>query len=447
MLETLKKALKVKEIRKRILYTFLMLIVVRLGCQIPIPFVNPDAVKEIMKSFQEGGFSFFSALTGGSLEKMSIFALNITPYITASIIMQLLTIAIPKLDELHKDGEEGRKKIAEITRYLTVGLALIESAAMIYNFYNQGIFNTDTVQAGSMHDIRKWGVIITGVLAMTAGSAVLMWIGEQITEKGIGNGISIVLTINIISGMPSDISNLFKHYVLADNVSIGGRFLAAIIILGVIVAVMAMVVVLQDAVRKISVQMSQKVQGRRQVGGQQSNIPLKVNTAGVIPVIFASSLLQFPVVIASFFGKGQAGWTNYFNQSNWCNPSNIKYSIGFVAYLLLIVFFAYFYTSITFNPREVAKNLNDRGGFIPGIRSGKPTVEYLTKILNYIILIGAIGLIIVSIIPILANGLAGASVGFGGTSIIIIVGVIIETLETLKSMVSERNYSRVKGIF
>ena len=447
MLETLKKALKVKEIRKRILYTFLMLIVVRLGCQIPIPFVNPDAVKEIMKSFQEGGFSFFSALTGGSLEKMSIFALNITPYITASIIMQLLTIAIPKLDELHKDGEEGRKKIAEITRYLTVGLALIESAAMIYNFYNQGIFNTDTVQAGSMHDIRKWGVIITGVLAMTAGSAVLMWIGEQITEKGIGNGISIVLTINIISGMPSDITNLFKNYVLADNISIGGRFLAAIIIFGVIIAVMAMVVVLQDAVRKISVQMSQKVQGRRQVGGQQSNIPLKVNTAGVIPVIFASSLLQFPVVIASFFGKGQAGWTNYFNQSNWCNPSNIKYSIGFVAYLLLIVFFAYFYTSITFNPREVAKNLNDRGGFIPGIRSGKPTVEYLTKILNYIILIGAIGLIIVSVIPILANGLSGASVGFGGTSIIIIVGVILETLETLKSMVSERNYSRVKGIF
>ena len=447
MLETLKKALKVKEIRKRILYTFLMLIVVRLGCQIPIPFVNPDAVKEIMKSFQERGFSFFSALTGGSLEKMSIFALNITPYITASIIMQLLTIAIPKLDELHKDGEEGRKKIAEITRYLTVGLALIESAAMIYNFYNQGIFNTDTVQAGSMHDIRKWGVIITGVLAMTAGSAVLMWIGEQITEKGIGNGISIVLTINIISGMPSDITNLFKNYVLADNISIGGRFLAAIIIFGVIIAVMAMVVVLQDAVRKISVQMSQKVQGRRQVGGQQSNIPLKVNTAGVIPVIFASSLLQFPVVIASFFGKGQAGWTNYFNQSNWCNPSNIKYSIGFVAYLLLIVFFAYFYTSITFNPREVAKNLNDRGGFIPGIRSGKPTVEYLTKILNYIILIGAIGLIIVSVIPILANGLAGASVGFGGTSIIIIVGVILETLETLKSMVSERNYSRVKGIF
>ena len=193
--------------------------------------------------------------------------------------------------------------------------------------------------------------------------------------------------------------------------------------------------------------MSQKVQGRRQVGAQQSNIPLRVNTAGVIPVIFASSLLQFPVVIASFMGKGQAQWTYYLSQSHWLQPGSMKYSIGFVVYILLIIFFAYFYTSITFNPREVAKNLNDRGGFIPGIRSGKPTVEYLTKILNFIIFIGAVGLCIVATIPILASGVSGVSLGFGGTSIIIIVGVILETLETVKSMVSERNFSTVKGIF
>ena len=446
MLETFKKALKVKEIRKRLLYTFFILIVVRLGCQIPIPFVNGDAIAQVMRNFANENFSFFSAITGGSMEKMSIFALNITPYITASIIMQLLTIAIPKLDELQKDGEEGRKKIAEVTRYLTVALALIESTAMIIGFGNQGIFDTDAVKYSAMHDIRKWGVIVTGILAMTAGSAVLMWIGEQITEKGVGNGISIVLTINIISGMPSDIANLFKNFVFKEGMSIGGRLLSACVILGVIVGIIVLVVILQGAIRKIAVQMSQKVQGRRQVGGQQSNIPLKVNTAGVIPIIFASSLLQFPVVIASFFGKSPE-WSHYLSQSYWCNPSNIKYSIGFVVYLLLVIFFAYFYTSITFNPREVAKNLNDRGGFIPGIRSGKPTVEYLTNILNYIILIGASGLIIVAVIPILASGIFGAQVGFGGTSIIIIVGVILETLETIKSMVTEKNYSTIKGIF
>ena len=446
MLETLKKALKIKEIRKRLLYTFVMLIVVRLGCQIAIPFVNADMVAEVTSPFKEGGFSFLSAITGGSLENMSIFALNITPYITASIIMQLLTIAIPKLDELQKDGEEGRKKIAEITRYLTVALALIESTAMIIGFANQGIFNTDSISYGSMSSLRKWGVVLTGIIAMTAGSAVLMWIGEQITEKGVGNGISIVLTINIVSGMPSDISNLFTTFVTGEGKSIGMRILSALIIIGVIVGIVVLVVILQAATRNIAVQMSQKVQGRRQVGGQQSNIPLKVNTAGVIPIIFATSLLHVPVVIASFFGK-QPECANYLTQSHWCKPSQLKYSIGFVVYLLLVLFFAYFYTSITFNPREVAKNLNDRGGFIPGIRSGKPTVEYLTKILNYIIFIGAVGLIIVAVIPILASGLTGANVGFGGTSIIIIVGVILETLQTIKSMITERSYSTVKGIF
>ena len=253
-------------------------------------------VAEVTSPFKEGGFSFLSAITGGSLENMSIFALNITPYITASIIMQLLTIAIPKLDELQKDGEEGRKKIAEITRYLTVALALIESTAMIIGFANQGIFNTDSISYGSMSSLRKWGVVLTGIIAMTAGSAVLMWIGEQITEKGVGNGISIVLTINIISGMPSDISNLFTTFVTGEGKSIGMRILSALIIIGVIVGIVVLVVILQAATRNIAVQMSQKVQGRRQVGGQQSNIPLKVNTAGVIPIIFASSLLQLSLI-------------------------------------------------------------------------------------------------------------------------------------------------------
>lgn len=453
MLETLKKAFKIKEIRKRLFFTLLMFVVVRLGCQIPIPFVDGQALSDLFSGLAQSAdgtrtatqdaFNFFSIFTGQSLEKMSIFALNITPYITSSIIMQLLTIAIPKLDEIQKDGEEGRKKIAEITRYLTVGLALIESSAMVFGFKNTGLFgNPDT-----MGTAQYWTVLITCILAMTAGSAVLMWIGERITENGVGNGISIVLTINIISGIPSDVKQLFENFVTAEGLSIGSRFLYAAIIVAVLVGIVVLVVILQGAIRKIGVQMSQKVQGRRQVGAQQSNIPLRVNTAGVIPVIFASSLLQFPVVIASFMGKGQKEWTYYLSQSHWLDPANLKYSIGFLVYILLIVFFAYFYTSITFNPREVAKNLNDRGGFIPGIRSGKPTVQYLTKILNYIIFIGAVGLCIVATIPILASGLSGVQLGFGGTSIIIIVGVILETLETIKSMVSERNFSTVKGIF
>ena len=314
MLETLRNAFKIKDIRNRIIFTFLMLVVIRIGSQLPIPGVNNELFSNWFASQTADGMGFFDAITGGSFYNMSIFALNITPYITASIIMQLLTIAIPKLDELQKDGEEGRKKIAEITRYLTVALALIESTAMIIGFANQGIFNTDSISYGSMSSLRKWGVVLTGIIAMTAGSAVLMWIGEQITEKGVGNGISIVLTINIISGMPSDISNLFTTFVTGEGKSIGMRILSALIIIGVIVGIVVLVVILQAATRNIAVQMSQKVQGRRQVGGQQSNIPLKVNTAGVIPIIFASSLLQFPVVIASFFGK-QPEWANYLTQS------------------------------------------------------------------------------------------------------------------------------------
>ena len=451
MLETIKKAFKIKEIRRRLFFTLLMLVVVRLGCQIPIPFVSGQALTELFGKIAEtnsDALNFFNVFTGNSLEKMSIFALNITPYITSSIIMQLLTIAIPKLDEIQKDGEEGRKKIAEITRYLTVGLALIESTAMVLGFRNQGLFG-ESIQ-NSIAGVKGWTTIITCILAMTAGSAVLMWIGERITEKGVGNGISIVLTINIISGIPDDVKRLFEQFVTGKGMSVGSRILNALLICAVLAGIVVLVVILQGAIRKIGVQMSQKVQGRRQVGAQQSSIPLRVNTAGVIPVIFASSLLQFPVVISSFINANakQAEWTKYLSQQYWLSPSSgWKYSIGFSVYILLIIFFAYFYTSITFNPREVAKNLNDRGGFIPGIRSGKPTVTYLTKILNYIIFIGAVGLCIVATIPILFSGVTAAQIGFGGTSIIIIVGVILETIETIKSMVSERNFSTVKGIF
>lgn len=435
MIKTLRNALKVKEIRKGLLYTFLMIIVVRIGCQLPVPNTDPDVIKEVTGQFASGAFGFFDAMTGGSFSEMSIFALNITPYITASIIIQLLTIAIPKLEEMQKDGEDGRKKIQKITRYITVALAFIEALAMSIGFGNQGIFGNTSEMTTS----RYWFVIILAVITMIAGATLIMWIGEQITEKGVGNGISIVLLVNIIARIPTDIANLFTKFVTGSD-SIGGKVLAAVVIIAVILFVVAFVVILQDAQRRIPVQYSKKVQGRKMVGGSSSHIPLRVNTAGVIPVIFAQSLLQFPVVIGSFFGQNNAEWTRYLSSQHWCDPDNWIYSIGLVAYILLVLFFAYFYTSITFNPVEVANNMKKQGGFVPGIRPGKPTSTYLQTILNYIIFIGAVGLIIVAVFPILMSGIFDASVSFGGTSLIIIVGVVLETLKSLEAKMVVRNY-------
>ena len=435
MIKTLRNALKVKEIRKGLLYTFLMIIVVRIGCQLSVPNTDPDVIKEVTGQFASGAFGFFDAMTGGSFSEMSIFALNITPYITASIIIQLLTIAIPKLEEMQKDGEDGRKKIQKITRYITVALAFIEALAMSIGFGNQGIFGNTSEMTTS----RYWFVIILAVITMIAGATLIMWIGEQITEKGVGNGISIVLLVNIIARIPTDIANLFTKFVTGSD-SIGGKVLAAVVIIAVILFVVAFVVILQDAQRRIPVQYSKKVQGRKMVGGSSSHIPLRVNTAGVIPVIFAQSLLQFPVVIGSFFGQNNAEWTRYLSSQHWCDPDNWIYSIGLVAYILLVLFFAYFYTSITFNPVEVANNMKKQGGFVPGIRPGKPTSTYLQTILNYIIFIGAVGLIIVAVFPILMSGIFDASVSFGGTSLIIIVGVVLETLKSLEAKMVVRNY-------
>ena len=270
-----------------------------------------------------------------------------------------------------------------------------------------------------------------------------MWIGERITEKGVGNGISIVLVINIISRIPSDMTALFEQFVKGKPIA--SAALAVVIILAIIIALVVFVVILQSGERRIAVQYSQKVAGRRTYGGQSTNIPLKVNTAGVIPIIFASSLMQFPVVIASFMGKGNGSGIGSeilrgLNQSNWCNPEQLKYTWGLILYIVLTVFFAYFYTSITFNPLEIANNMKKSGGFIPGIRPGKPTVEYLTKILNYIIFIGACGLVLVQVVPILFNGWLGAKVSFGGTSLIIIVSVVLETLKQIESQMLVRNY-------
>ena len=433
MFKTIVQAFKIKEIRKRIIYTIVMLIIVRLGCQLPLPGTDAAVIKEILGGLSTGAFGFFDAMTGSSFSSMSIFALNITVYITASIIIQLLTIAIPKLEELQKEGEDGRQKIAKITRYLTVGLALIESVAMVIGFGNQGIFGS--LSGG----IYVW-TMIADILILTAGATLIMWMGEQITEKGIGNGISIILLINIVSTMPNDFSNLYQQFVKGAS-SIGMAVLSALIIIALVVFVVAFIVYLNDGERRIAVQYSQKVVGRRSYGGQASHIPLKVNTAGVIPIIFAVSLFQFPVIIANFATNYQPGtWTRFFTSSYWCNPQYPIYSLGLLLYIALIIFFAYFYTQITFNPTEVSNNIKKQGGFVPGIRPGKATEDYFKKVLKYLIFIGAVGLIIVAIIPMIVSGVFNASLSFAGTSMIIVVGVILETAKKLESMLLVRNY-------
>ena len=433
MFKSLMNALKVKELRNKILFTICMLGVIRLGSAIPVPGMNVSVFQNWFKSLTESdSFGFMDRFTGGSFENMSILALNITPYITSSIIIQLLTIAIPKFEEWQRDGEDGRKKLTALTRYVTVALALIESIAMAIGFYRNTGFLTE----------QSIFLVIQIVAALTAGSAFLMWIGERITDNGVGNGISIVLTINILSRMPSDLKALYDQFVSGKAIARG--VVSAIIILAVIVAMVVLVVLLNGAERRIPVQYAKKIQGRKTYGGNRSEIPLKVNTAGVMPIIFAMSLFQFPIIISQLVGYNGTGFWGkfiaYLNQSNWCNPNHWNYSIGLVVYILLLIFFAYFYTSITFNPLEIADKMKKQGGFIPGIRPGKPTSDYLTSILNYIIFIGACGLTIIGVLPIFFNGVFGASVSFGGTSLIIVVSVILETIKQIESQMLVRNY-------
>ncbi len=443
MLTTIQNALRTKEIRMKLLYVLLALVIVRIGCNIPIPGTDSSVMQELFANNQALGF--LDVMTGGSFSRMSIFALNITPYITASIIFQLLTIAIPRLEEMQKDGEDGRQKINEYTRYLSIALAVIEGGAMIIGFRNQGLFVNNGYTS-----------MIVAVVALTAGAAFLMWLGEQITEKGVGNGISIILLINIVARIPSDLSNLYNTYIKGAS-NITNAIVAAVIILGVIIAMFVFIVFLQDGERKIPVQYAKKVQGRKVTGGQSSHIPLKVNTAGVIPVIFASSMMSLPVVIASFANIRPATgpkatlfqkFLTLCSQSEWCKVGSwgeFKYTLGLLIYIVLIIFFAYFYTSVTFNPLEISNNMKHQGGFIPGIRPGKPTTEYLTTVLNSVILLGAIGMIIACVLPIVFSGAFGADVSFSGTSLIIVVGVVIETIKQIESLVIVRHYKGFLG--
>ena len=425
MLETLRNAFKIKDIRNRILFTFFMLVVIRIGSELPAPGVNGEVFKQWFESQSADGFGFFNAITGGSFLNMSVFALNITPYITSSIIIQLLTIAIPKLEEMQRDGEEGRKKMTAITRYLTVALALIQAVAMTIFFYR----GDQLTSSGPLTFI----MVVTG---LTAGSTVLMWIGERITEKGVGNGISIVLTINIISRIPQDLGTLWSQFIV--NKSIPKAIVAALIICAIIVAMVVFVVFLQDAERRIPVQYSKKIQGRKQVGGQQTHIPLKVNTGGVIPVIFASSLMMAPIQIASFFPS------NDFikEMQKWLG---LKTWYSLVIYVLLILFFTFFYTKMQINPEKVAENLGKSGSYIPSVRPGSETKDYINRVLSRITVLGSVALAFIAVMPHVMPLIwpdLPSSMALGGTGMIIVVGVAIETVRQVQGLITQKSYKK-----
>ncbi len=433
MFKGLVNAIKIKEIRNGLLFALFILVVVRLGSQIPAPGVDVAGLKEYLANNLGQAGTLIDSFTGGSFSEMSIFALSVTPYITSSIIIQLLTIAIPALEEMQKDGEEGRKKMTAITRFVSIALAIIESLGLSIGFGRAGY-------------IENYGFlsVMVIVVTLTAGSTVIMWLGERITSRGIGNGISIILLINIVSRMPSDFYNLYQMFVQGKDIVY--MVISIVIILGVVLLTTVLTIILQDAERRIPVSYAQKVQGRRMVGARSSHIPLKVNTGNVMPIIFASTLMSVPSIVINLFKVevkstvGQKIITG-LSQSYWFKPGYPWAYIGLALYIFLVMFFAYFYTTISFNPMEVANNLKKGGGFIPGIRPGKPTQEYLNKILNYIVFIGATGLMLVAIIPIFFNGRFNADVSFGGTSLIIIVGVIIETIKQIESKMIVRNYS------
>lgn len=419
MLSTLKNAWKIPDLRKKILFTVLMLGIFRLGSNIPVPFIDKEVIENLFKGSGGGVLELFNMMSGGAFAQMTIFALNIYPYITASIVIQLLTIVIPRLEALAKEGEEGKKKIAQYTRYLTVVFALVQAIGI-----SVGLFQNAIIGSGFLP-------IAVVVITITAGTAFLMWLGEQITENGIGNGISLIIFTGIISRVPAGIYNALNLWLNAKTVSIIELILFVIIA----VLVIAGVVAIQEGQRRIPVQYAKKVVGRKMYGGQSTHIPIKVLMAGVIPVIFASSLLAFPQTLAFFFEGWAAGI------SKWLSPQG---SPGVWIYstfsVILIIFFTYFYTAIQFNPVEYAKNLKQNGGFVPGIRPGKPTSQYLNRVVTRITLVGAVSLALIATLPTILSSFGNLNIGFGGTALLIVVGVALETVKQMESQMMMRHY-------
>ena len=419
MFKTLSNAWRIKEIRSKMIFTLLMIVVYRLGNIIPIPFIDKKVVSQLMSSNAGGLVNLLDLLAGGSLKQMSVFALSIYPYITASIVVQLLTIAFPRLGEIARDGEMGRKKVAKYTKIGAVILGIFEAMAIANGLFAKAIVAKGYIQSA---------LIITSLLA---GSMFLVWLGEIITEKGIGNGISIIIFLGIVSNLPTQIGT-FIYGIMTGTVGI-------LTIIGIVLAavlIVVIVVLINEGERKITVQYAKKVVGRKMYGGQATHIPVKVNMSGVMPVIFASSLLAMPQTLSLLFSGGTPSWISSY--------LTVEGSVGVYVYsimnFILIILFGFFYSSIQFNTVEYAKNLQQYGGFIPGIRPGKPTGEYLQKISNRITFSGSIILALVASAPIVLSRLSGMKINFGGTSVIIIVGVVIETMKQIESMMLMRHY-------
>ena len=433
MFKTLKNALKTPDVRKKILYTLLLIVVFRLGCYITVPGVNSFALTEAFDG--QGMASLIDMISGGAFSRLSIFAMSISPYITASIVIQLLGMVIPALERLTKEGgEAGREKINKYTKLLTVVLALVEGLGIYFSYQSSGIFVNPGFLTGA-----------TVVISLMAGTALLMWLGDQITNKGIGNGISMIIFVGIIAGLPQGVTTIWNLIFGTGTFSTTGLLIALAIIIGAIILV-AGVVFVQQAERRVPVQYSKRVVGRKMVGAQNTNIPLKLAMAGVMPIIFASSFMTFPAMIIQMFDKNIATsegfWAGVYKLSIATSTSNVPigYSIAnAIIYLLLILGFTYFYTYVTFNPAEVSNNIKKNGGFIPGIRAGKPTTDYLSSIISKITLFGGLFLAIIAILPMLLR-FTNLNLAFGGTSILIVVGVALETVQQLESQLVMRHY-------
>ena len=436
MFKTIINALKTPDVRKRILYTLLLIVLFRLGCFITIPGVDTVALNETMSASANGMAGLIDLISGGAFSRFSIFAMSITPYITASIVIQLLGMVIPSLERLMKEGgEEGRNKMNRYTKLLTVVLALIEGVGLYLAYRSSGIFVGDGFLTGFLV-----------VISLMAGTALLMWLGEQITDKGIGNGISMIIFVGIVSGLPSAVTMIWNLIMGAGEFSTTGLLISLGIIIGAIILV-AGVVFVQQAERRIPVQYAKKVVGRKMVGAQNTHIPLKLAMAGVMPIIFASSFMTFPAMIIQMFIPDiatQTGfWAVIYNFSIATSSSAVPWGYtvaNAIVYLLLIVGFTFFYTYATFNPAEIANNIKKNGGFIPGIRAGKPTSDYLGSVLSKLLWFGGIFLALIAILPMLVRFVPGVDLAFGGTSILIVVGVALEMVQQLESLLVMRHY-------
>ncbi len=422
MFQTLKNAWVIKDIRKKILYTVMILLIFRIGSVIPVPYVNPDALKGAASN---EFFSYLSILTGGGLEYGAIFALSVTPYINSSIIVQLLTVVFKRLQEWSKEGEEGQKKLAQLTRYTTVILALIQGIAYFIYLKNSYALTVPSTGFGI------WFAGIVIVLAFTAGSALVMWLGERIDEKGVGNGISMILFAGILSRGPDAFVALYNNWGLGNRAAVIGIIVAFLVII-------MFVVWMTNAERRIPVQYAKRVVGNKMYGGQNTHIPIKVNMSGVMPIIFASSILMLPTMILSFMGTPTSGFQEVVYKI--CNLFSVQGAFYAIIYFLMIIGFAYFYSTIQFNPVEMANNLRKNGGAVPGIRPGKPTSDFISKILSRITLLGALFLSVIAILPIAIGSVGGMNISVGGTSLLIMVGVALDTVRSLESQMMMRHY-------